>query len=222
MGLPVLIEGESGSGKSRSLKNFKPGEISIFNVAGKPLPFKNNGLATLPVAKLVKANKGKSRYDVIKAAMFQSKSKAFAIDDSQYLMAFDSFDKAKELGYGKFTDMAVSFERLIEFVINDLPSDVIVYFLHHVELTDGGKYKAKTIGKMLDNQLTVEGLFSIVLFCTADENHHYFITQSRGISTAKSPEDMFEDEIENDLKFVDTKIREYWNLAPNDIESEEK
>lgn len=222
MGLPVLIEGESGSGKSRSLKNFKPGEISIFNVAGKPLPFKNNGLATLSVAKLVKANKGKSRYDVIKAAMFQSKSKAFAIDDSQYLMAFDSFDKAKELGYGKFTDMEVSFERLIEFVINDLPSDVIVYFLHHVELTDGGKYKAKTIGKMLDNQLTVEGLFSIVLFCTADENHHYFITQSRGISTAKSPEDMFDDEIENDLKFVDTKIREYWNLTPNNIESEEK
>lgn len=97
-----------------------------------------------------------------------------------------------------------------------------MYFLHHVELTDGGKYKAKTIGKMLDNQLTVEGLFSIVLFCTADENHHYFITQSRGISTAKSPEDMFDDEIENDLKFVDTKIREYWNLTPNNIESEEK
>ena len=222
MGLPVLIEGESGSGKSRSLKNFKPGEISIFNVAGKPLPFKNICLATVSVAKLVKANKVKSRYDVIKAAMLQSKSKAFAIDDSQYLMAFDSFDKAKELGYGKFTDMAVSFERLIEFVINDLPSDVIVYFLHHVELTDGGKYKAKTIGKMLDNQWTGEGLFSIVLFCTADENHHYFITQSMGISTAKSPEDMFDDEIENDLKFVDTKIREYWNLTPNDIESEEK
>ena len=75
---------------------------------------------------------------------------------------------------------------------------------------------------MLDNQLTVEGLFSIVLFCTADENHHYFITQSRGISTAKSPEDMFDDEIENDLKFVDTKIREYWGLTPNNIESEEK
>ena len=222
MGLPVLIEGESGSGKSRSLKNFKPGEISIFNVAGKPLPFKNNGLAAISVAKLVEANKGKSRYDVIKAAMFRSKSKAFAIDDSQYLMAFDSFDKAKEIGFGKFTDMAVNFERLIEFVINALPSDVIVYFLHHVELTDGGKFKAKTIGKMLDNQLTVEGLFSIVLFCTADENHHYFITQSRGISTAKSPEDMFNDEIENDLKFVDTKIREYWNLTPNDIESEEK
>ena len=222
MGLPVLIEGESGSGKSRSLKNFKPGEISIFNVAGKPLPFKNNGLAVVSVEKL-KALSGKANnYDAITDKMKESKSKAFAIDDSQYLMAFDSFAKAKEFGYGKFTDMAVNFYNLIKYVINDLPSDVIVYFLHHVELTDGGKYKAKTIGKMLDNQLTVEGLFSIVLFCTADENHHYFITQSRGISTAKSPEDMFDDEIENDLKFVDTKIREYWGLTPNDIESEEK
>lgn len=222
MGLPVLIEGESGSGKSRSLKNFKPGEISIFNVAGKPLPFKNNGIAVRSVERLMRTSGIANRYDVITKAIKDSKTKAFAIDDSQYLLAFDSFDKAKEFGYGKFTDMAVSFYNLIKFVINDLPSDVIVYFLHHVELTDGGKYKAKTIGKMLDNQLTVEGLFSIVLFCTADENHHYFITQSRGISTAKSPEDMFDDEIENDLKFVDTKIREYWNLTPNNIKSEEK
>lgn len=220
MGIPVLIEGESGSGKSRSLKNFKPGEISIFNVAGKPLPFRSK-LATVSVNKLAAANKC-SRYGAIKFAMSKSKSKAFAIDDSQYLMAFDSFDKAKELGYGKFTDMAVNFEKLVEFVINDLADDVIVYFLHHVELADNGKYKAKTIGKMLDNQLTLEGLFSIVLFCTADESGHRFITQSKGISTAKSPEEMFADEIENDLKAVDKTIREYWGLTPNETESEEK
>ena len=149
----------------------------------------------------------------------KSKSKAFAIDDAQYLMAFDSFDKAKELGYGKFTDMAVNYEKLIEFVIEEMPDDVIVYFLQHTELTDSGKYKAKTLGKMLDNQLTVEGLFSIVLFCVSDENGHRFITQSNGISTAKSPEDMFDPEIENDLKFVDTKIREYWDLTQNNIEA---
>lgn len=220
MGIPVLIEGESGSGKSRSLKNFKHGEISVFNVAGKPLPFKSN-LATASVTRLAAKHKS-NRYDAIKIAMSNSKSKSFAIDDSQYLMAFDSFDKAKEVGYGKFTDMAVNFEKLVEFVINGLADDIIVYFLHHVELADNGKYKAKTIGKMLDNQLTLEGLFSVVLFCTADENRHYFITQSKGISTAKSPEEMFEDEIENDLKFVDKTIREYWGLAPNDIESEEK
>ena len=216
MGIPVLIEGESGSGKSRSLKNFKPGEISVFNVAGKPLPFRT-AIATVSVNKLAEKN-NVTRYVAIKTAMKKSKAKAFAIDDSQSLMAFDSFDKANEKGYEKFTNMAVNFEKLIEFIINDLADDVIVYFLHHVELADNGKYKAKTIGKMLDNQLTLEGLFSIVLFCTADENHHCFITQSKGISTAKSPEEMFPEEIENDLKAVDTAIREYWGLAPNELE----
>lgn len=218
MAIPVMVMGESGAGKSRSLKRFKPGEISVFNVAGKPLPFKNE-LAKVSVNQLAKERKC-TRYTAIKGTMLKSKCKSFAIDDSQYLMAFDSFDKAKELGYGKFTDMAVNFEKLIEFVIEELPEDVIVYFLQHTELTDSGKYKAKTLGKMLDNQLTLEGLFSIVLFCVSDENGHRFITQSNGISTAKSPEDMFDKvEIENDLKFVDTKIREYWGLTPNDIEN---
>lgn len=225
MGVPVLVLGESGSGKSRSLKNFKRGEISVFNVAGKPLPFKNS-LACISVNKAVKelAAKGKTitRYEFIKQAMKKSSSLSFAIDDNQYLMAFDSFDKAKELGYGKFTDMAINMEKLVEFVIDNLSDNVIVYFLHHIEIADNGKYKAKTIGKMLDNQLTYEGLFSIVLYCAVDENHHYFMTQSKGISTAKSPEDMLDEEMENDLKVVDTAIREYWNMKPNNIESEEK
>ena len=180
------------------------------------MPFRT-AIATVSVNKLAEKN-NVTRYVAIKTAMKKSKAKAFAIDDSQYLMAFDSFDKANEKGYEKFTNMAVNFEKLMEFIINDLAGDVIVYFLHHVELPDNGKYKAKTIGKMLDNQLTLEGLFSIVLFCTADENHHCFITQSKGISTAKSPEEMFPEEIENDLKAVDTAIREYWGLAPNELE----
>ncbi len=214
MGIPVLILGESGSGKSRSIKNFKPHEVGVINVAGKPLPFKTN-IKTYNVNREAKKT-GENRYLLVKAVLAKAKAKSIVIDDTQYLLAFDSFDKAKELGYGKFTDMAVSFEKLIEFVINDLPDDIIVYFLHHVELSDNGKYKAKTIGKMLDNQLTIEGLFSVVLYCAADENRHYFVTQSKGISTAKSPEDMFPEEIENDLKFVDTSIREYWGLTSDD------
>lgn len=214
MGIPVLILGESGSGKSRSIKNFKPDEVGVINVAGKPLPFKTN-IKTYNVNREAKKT-GENRYLLVKAVLSKAKAKSIVIDDTQYLLAFDSFDKAKELGYGKFTDMAVNFEKLIEFVINDLSDDVIVYFLHHVELADNGKYKAKTIGKMLDNQLTIEGLFSIVLYCVADENRHYFVTQSKGISTAKSPEDMFAEEIENDLKFVDTAIREYWGLTSDD------
>ena len=87
--------------------------------------------------------------------------------------------------------------------------NIVVYFLHHIDKSDDGHIKAKTQGKMLDNQLTLEGLFSIVLLCTTDGKSHKFITQSDGFSTAKSPMEMFDMEIDNDLKFVDTKIREY-------------
>ena len=201
MGLPVLVLGESGSGKSASLRNFEPGELGIFNVAGKPLPFRK---------KLPKVNT--SHYQIIMAGLQKSPSKVFVIDDSQYLMAFEMFDRAKETGYNKFTDVALGFRNLIQFVIERLPEDVIVYFLHHTEQTDTGKIKAKTSGKMLDNQLTVEGLFSIVLLCRTDGSRHYFETQSDGYTTAKSPMEMFDREIDNDLKMVDQKIREYYGI----------
>lgn len=214
MGIPVLILGESGSGKSTSLRNFNKNEVGVFNIANKPLPFKTE-IKTMNVSRLAK-KKNSSRYEIIKDAILKTVSKIIVIDDSQYLLAFDSFDKAKEAGYGKFTDMAVNFERLIEFCINDIADDRIVYFLHHCETTDSGKIKAKTIGKMLDSQLTVEGLFSIVLLCQTDGQTHKFITQSDGNTTAKSPMEMFEFEIDNDLKMVDDTIREYYNLKEND------
>lgn len=201
MGIPVLILGDSGSGKSTSLRNFEPSEISIFNVAGKPLPFRKK----LPKATI-------SDYGKIMAGMQKSDKKSFAIDDSQYLLCFEMFSHAKETGYQKFTDMALNFYTLIKFVIDRLPDDVIVYFLHHTETDANGKLKAKTVGKMLDEKLTVEGLFSIVLLCQTDGTRHYFVTQSDGYTTAKSPMDMFDLEIDNDLKFVDTKIREYFEI----------
>lgn len=210
MGIPVLLLGESGSGKSASLRNFKKGEIGILNIAGKPLPFKSE-LEPFNVNREAK-KMDVDRYSLIKEIAKKSKANSIVIDDSQYLLAFDSFDKAKETGYGKFTDMAVNFESLIEFVINELDENKIVYFLHHCEVTDFGKTKAKTIGKMLDNQLTLEGLFSIVLLCQTDGVTHKFITQSDGTTTVKSPMEMFDKEINNDLKMVDTTIREYYNL----------
>lgn len=205
MGIPVLILGESGTGKSTSLRNFKPEEVGIFNVASKPLPFR---------AKLPKYD-GATYQTIIKALSAPTR-KAYAIDDSQYLLAFEMFDRAKETGYNKFTDMALNFRNLIQFVISSTPPDVIVYFLHHTERGDDGRLKAKTVGKMLDNQLTVEGLFSIVLLCSTDGLTHKFVTQSDGYTTAKSPMDMFDREIDNDLKLVDDAIRDYWGLAaPN-------
>lgn len=202
MGIPVLILGESGTGKSASLRNFEPDDVSIFNVAAKPLPFRKK----LPI-------KSTSDYNTICQGIAQSQKKAFVIDDSQYLLCFESFAKAKEIGYGKFTDMALHFYNLVQFVIRQTPPDVIVYFLHHTE-TDGntGKVKAKTMGKMLDNQLTLEGLFSIVLMAYTDGKKHTFITQSDGFTTAKSPMEMFPVEIDNDLKAVDQAIREYYEL----------
>lgn len=203
MGIPVLILGESGSGKSTSLRNFEPGEIGIFNVASKPLPFRK---------KIPKAD-GAGYANILKS-LSTPKLNAYAIDDAQYLMAFESFEKASETGYGKFTTMAMNFYNLVQFVIRQTPTDVIVYFLQHTEKTDDGRTKAKTLGKMLDNQLTLEGLFSIVLLCKTDGTRHYFETQSDGATTSKSPLDMFDREIDNDLKAVDTAIREYWELAP--------
>ena len=201
MGLPVLILGESGSGKSTSLRNFEKDEVGIFNVAGKPLPFKK---------KLNKINNAK--YEHITKSLSKPTLKRYVIDDSQYLMAFEMFDRAKEVGYNKFTDIALNFRNLIQFIITGTPDDVIVYFLHHCETGDNGKIKAKTSGKMIDSQLTLEGLFSIVLLCETDGNTHKFITQSDGFTTCKSPMDMFEREIDNDLKLVDMAIREYYEL----------
>ena len=207
MGLPVLILGPSGSGKSASMRNFEPGEVGIFNVASKPLPFRK---------KLPKLNN--AGYKQIISGLSKPKLKTYVIDDSQYLMAFQMFDKAKEVGYNKFTDIALDFRNLIQFIITGVPDDVIVFFLHHTEETETGKIKAKTIGKMLDNQLTLEGLFSIVLLCETDGQTHKFITQSDGYTTAKSPMDMFPLEIDNDLKLVDKTIREYYELDRNESE----
>ena len=205
MGIPVLILGESGSGKSTSLRNFKPDEYLLLNVAGKPLPFRGRP----------KYQINKPDYVTMTKAISTSPTKVVVIDDSQYAMAFEFFDHAKETGYQKFTNLALNFKNLIDDVTKFAPDDVIVYFLHHTETTNEGKVKAKTIGKMLDEKLTIEGLFSIVLMCKTDGKRHYFETQSDGQTTAKSPIDMFEREIENDLKFVDQTIREYWGINTN-------
>ena len=194
--------GESGSGKSCSMRNFNSDEVGVFNVASKPLPFKSN------LKKVDKAN-----YNSIIKALSKPNLKTYVIDDSQYLMAFEMFDRAKETGYNKFTDIALNFKNLITFISTGVPDDVIVYFLHHVETTEQGRIKAKTSGKMIDNQLTLEGLFSIVLLANNEMNEYKFITQSNGFTTAKSPMGMFEAEIDNDLKKVDQIIREYYNLG---------
>lgn len=216
MAFPVLIMGASGSGKTYSLKNFKKNEVGIISVEKGRLPFKSD----LQVAKIPKMgadpenaksygaiNRGK--YVWLMNTIERAKTKSIVIDDSQYLLVNELFDRVGEKGYDKFTELSANFRNLIHF-INDLEEpDKIVYFLHHTEVGPDGREKCKTIGKMLDEKLTVEGCFDVVIFC----QDHKFYTQSNGQSTAKSPEDMFELEIPNDLKAVDVAIREYYGLG---------
>ena len=209
-----MIMGRSGSGKTYSLKNFTPEEVGIISVEKGRLPFRSE-LRTVRVPSYEKSADVKSaeaanraKYSWIMNIIQKAKTKALVIDDSQYLLVNELFDRAFERGYDKYTGMAANFRNLIHF-INDLDDqDKIVYFLHHSESDSDGREKCKTIGKMLDEKLTVEGCFDIVLYC----QDHKFFTQANGQSSAKSPEDMFPLEIPNDLKAVDVAIREYYGM----------
>lgn len=213
MAIPVLVIGRSGSGKTYSLKNFQPDEVGVISVEKGRLPFKSE-IKTVRIPKdfgadiKSAAQLNAAKYAWIELMIKKAKAKSIVIDDSQYLLVNELFDRAYEKGYDKFVGMAANFRNMIHF-INDMDDEnKIVYFLHHSETDTDGREKVKTIGKMLDEKLTVEGCFDIVLYC----QDHKFFTQGNGISTAKSPEGMFETEIPNDLKAVDVAIREYYGL----------
>lgn len=203
MGVPVLILGKSSAGKTYAIKGLKPSEVGIFSVEKGRLPFKGDYKV-----------KTRATYRDISSIFKDPKLKSYVIDDSQYLMVNTLFDRAKEVGYQKYTDLALDFRNLIHAVNYQLPDDVIVYFLHHTETDPNtGEVKAKTVGKMIDQYLTLEGCFDIVLLAEADNEGHHFVTQTDGMTTAKSPEGMFPSlKIPNDLGIVDKAIREYWGL----------
>lgn len=213
MGLPVLILGESGSGKSASMRNFKPGEIGLINVSSKPLPFRSK-IQSINTDDYMKIE------DCIKKAV---KTKTFVIDDAQYLMANEFMRTAKINGYQKFTDIALNFWTLVQMVIKELPNDKIVYFMGHIERDNNGNEKFKTIGKMLDEKITIEGMFTIVLKTVVQDGKYLFSTQTNGMDTVKSPMGLFtEPTIENDLKYVDDKIRKYYEIKTMEEKKNEK
>lgn len=213
MSIPVLVIGRSGSGKTYSLKNFSKDEVGVISVEKGRLPFKSD----IKVMKLPKdPTNGEGDLGTVNAAKYtwllsvikKAKAKAIAIDDSQFMLLNEFCDRAAERGYDKFTHIALHFRDLVHAINEMDDDDKIVYFLHHSEIDSDGREKVKTVGKMLDEKLSIEGLFDIVLYC----QDHKFFTQSNGQSTAKTPEDMFPLEIPNDLKAVDTAIREYYGM----------
>ena len=202
MGIPVLILGESGSGKSASLRNFKPDEIGVINVNGKPFPFRNQ-LRSIST----------DNYQKITNILNKTESKTIIIDDSQYLMVNEFMRMAKLNGYQKFTEIALNFWNLIN-TVTALPDDRIVYFLHHIDTTDDGVQRIKTVGKLLNEKITLEGMFTIVMKTSVHDGRYYFTTQNSGYDTVKTPIGLFDsEEIDNDLKAVDTAIRKYYEIG---------
>lgn len=203
----VMVLGRSGSGKSASLRNFAPDEVAIFSVAGKRLPFKSD----LPVM----LNAG---YQNVIDALQKGKRRCYVIDDAGYLMQFANFARAHESGYGKFTDFAVDFANLLQWAKNT-DADTNVFFLMHPDTDEMGRERPKTIGRMLDEKLCVEGMFPIVIDCEArvderGEPHHVFVTANDGRNLAKAPMGMLPAVMDNDLKAVDDAIRDFWGMAP--------
>lgn len=207
MGLPVLVIGKSGSGKSASLRNFKAGEVGIVNVLGKPLPFRTE-LATFDT----------DEYPNVIAALKTDKVRSIVIDDAGYLMTNMFMRGHSDAGAGNsifafYNDIGDRFWQLVRIVVSKLPKDKIVYFLMHEEQNDFGNVRPKTIGKMLDEKVCVEGMFTIVLRAMYANGKHVFRTKTDGNDVAKAPIGLFDvDEIDNDLKAVDTAIREYYKM----------
>lgn len=201
MAVLVMVYGHSGSGKSASLRNFDPEQVAVINVLGKPLPFRSNMKTYIT-----------NDYGKIDTAIHSTKRKSIVIDDVTYLMTGEFMRNAKVAGYQKFTDMAANFNTLL-MRAKELPDDVVVYFFGHSEHDGDGGEKFKTIGKLLDEKVCVEGYFTIVLKTVVQDGRYLFSTRNDGMDTVKTPLGMFNDAlIENDLATVDKTIRKYYNI----------
>ena len=204
MGIGCLILGHSGSGKSTSMRNCTSDRFGVINVQGKPLPFKTE----------LQPYNTDSYEDIFKALM-SSKVPSIVIDDSQYLMSHEYMYRAKETGYQKFTDIGTHFFQLLE-LIKKLPNDKIVYLMHHIDRDEYGNEKAKSVGKMVDQYIVIEGCFSIVLKAVASNKGYCFRTRTTGQDSVKTPMDMFSsEEIDNDLVIVDDAIRDFYGIKIN-------
>lgn len=213
MGEPVLIYGKSGSGKSRSMKEFKEDEIFLVNVISKRLPFPSH----------FKYMAKTRNYKTIKNQLSKMPCKVAVIDDAGYLqtstfMSGHSAPRGGSSTYDLFNQIGDEVWDLVLFVKEQLPEDVLVYFMMHEISNDYGEVKVRTLGKLLDNQVCFEGMFTICLRCMTDGERHWFKTQGGSNDIAKSPEGMFEPEIDNDLKAVDERIRAYWGINNNQEE----
>jgi hypothetical protein len=213
MGIVAFILGRSGTGKSYSMRNFEPDELGVVNVQGKILPFrgsaKMDSISTDQSDKIMEAIRIHSRH-----------YKSIVVDDFQYVMANEFMRRSSEKGYEKFTEIARHAWDIVNMV-RELPADVIVYVMCHTDTDQDGTEKIKTIGKLLDEKICLEGMSTIVLKTNVSDGQYTFLTQNNGSDTVKSPAGMFSSyAIDNDLKYVDTKIRNYYGFDGAETDEE--
>lgn len=206
MGVLVYVLGRSGTGKSFSMRTFTPDKLGVVNVQGKILPFKGAGAFET-------INTDQSD-EIVKAIKKLAPSyKSIVVDDYQYVMANEFMRRAAERGYDKFTEIARHAWDIADCV-KILPADVIVYIMCHTDTDAEGTERLKTIGKLLDEKICLEGMSTIVLKTNVSDGQYTFLTQNNGKDTVKSPAGMFPTyAIDNDLNYVDEKIRNYYELG---------
>lgn len=206
MAQKVLIMGESGTGKSTSLRNCDPAMTAVVNPVGKPLPFKNH---------FDMLNNETDARKIVKYMKEQvaAGKKLIVVDDFQYILAVPYMNRIKETGWDKYNDFGANYFEIID-VCKDLPDDVVVVYMTHLETLDNGLTTVKLIGKLLREKITIEGLFTVVLRTGVNEAKYYFYTQNSGKDTVKSPLGMFPAyAIDNDLNYVVDKIRNYYEIG---------
>lgn len=213
MSTVTMILGQSGTGKTTSLRNLDPTQTLLIQAIKKPLPFKSGDWK--PVTKDTPAGSifVCDSAQTIVGAMKRTKRPVIVIDDFQYVMANEFMRRSAEKGFEKFTEIGRNAWDILAEAAR-LPDDVRVYILSHVETTDDGRTKIKTIGKMLDEKITLEGMVSIVLKTVVQDGQHFFATRNNGSDTVKTPMGMFDaDLIDNDLAAVDAAIFQYYGLT---------
>lgn len=206
MAQKILIMGESGTGKSTSMRNCDPATTAVVNPVGKPLPFKakfdmlNNETDARKITRYMKEQAAAGK-------------KLIVVDDFQYILAVPYMNRIKETGWDKYNDFGANYFEIID-VCKDLPDDVVVVYMTHLETLDSGLTTVKLIGKLLREKITIEGLFTVVLRTGVNEAKYYFYTQNSGKDTVKSPLGMFPVyAIENDLTYVVDKVRNYYEIG---------
>ena len=207
--VPILLIGKSGSGKSTSLRNFKKDEVAVINVLGKPLPFRSD-------IKAVKLDDYANILNQIKL----TKKDVIVIDDANYLITNEFMKNSSIKGYDKYNEMANHFFELINGIKN-IEGGKTVYLIMHEDTDENGNVKPKTIGKLLDEKVNIQGMFTICIRAMFENGKYIFRLKTNGQDCVKTPFGMFNvDEMDNNLKEFDNVVREYYDL--NNTESEEK